>query len=292
LKVQYVYPNVSEIEQRGNLLERWKLAKELNCEYVEVPADFIKNKTEIDKTGLNLGNFLTKEAIGVLYKKNYYHVPDEIAYVLHTEPSLIRDDGYGIAYQSPLKWYDKEWVTSLVEMTISISDFLEKPAKAIEIHPGDRRNSFSDIAQSVEILLKAYKERFGIEPLVLLENRTGQFISCGKDILKLWEFVSQQYPQLQNKLGIVLDVQQLYTVAKKKFLEELELIPLDALRGFHIHTKHGVPTLADSIPWKQVFGLLLETKGRVLVNPEVLHRRQVKHTITFCQEMISNIKEV
>ena len=49
VKVSYVYPNVSGILQRGGLLERWKLAKKLGCTYIEIPADFIKNKTEIKK---------------------------------------------------------------------------------------------------------------------------------------------------------------------------------------------------------------------------------------------------
>jgi len=58
MKIQYVYPNVSGISQRGGLLERWNLAKQNGCDLIEVPADFVKNKTEIEKTGLNLGEFL------------------------------------------------------------------------------------------------------------------------------------------------------------------------------------------------------------------------------------------
>ncbi len=100
--ISYVYPNVSGIQQRGGLVDRWQLAKELRCSYVEVPADFIKNKTEIEKTGLNLGDFLTEKAIAALYSEAT-NVPRKLKYIIHTEPSLARKDGYGITHQAPLK---------------------------------------------------------------------------------------------------------------------------------------------------------------------------------------------
>lgn len=34
----FVYPNVSGITQRGGLSERWFLARELGCEFIEMPA--------------------------------------------------------------------------------------------------------------------------------------------------------------------------------------------------------------------------------------------------------------
>jgi hypothetical protein len=43
-----------------------------------------------------------------------------------------------------------------------------------------------------------------------------------------------------ERLGIVLDVQQLFTQTKptKRFLEHIEVIPNDAIRALHIHHKH------------------------------------------------------
>ncbi len=67
-KVSYVFPNVSDIRQRGSLYDRWILAEKYNCDYIEVPADFIKNKTEIQKTGLGICEFLDKKAIATLYQ--------------------------------------------------------------------------------------------------------------------------------------------------------------------------------------------------------------------------------
>ena len=167
--VSYVYPNVSGISQRGELLERWQLAKKLGCKYIEVPADFIKNKTEMERTGLNLGDFLEEEAIVVLYKKDYY-IPQKLKYILHTEPSLVRRDGYGLSYQAPLEWYDKKWRRKFVSLVISISNFFGISAAAIEIHPGDRRNSFRDIVASIGFLLDKYHQKFKVEPLVLVEK--------------------------------------------------------------------------------------------------------------------------
>ncbi len=36
---------------------------------------------------------------------------------------------------------------------------------------------------------------------------------------------------------MVLDIQQLFTVTKSKFLVELDTIPMEFVKGFHIHAK-------------------------------------------------------
>jgi NAD(P)-dependent dehydrogenase (short-subunit alcohol dehydrogenase family) len=51
-----------------------------------------------------------------------------------------------------------------------------------------------------------------------------------------------------DNTGIVLDVQQLYTKTKGKFVEELLMIPDNCLKAFHIHTNHKWPKLNDEIP--------------------------------------------
>jgi len=261
------------------------LAKSLGCEYVEIPADFVKNKTEMEKTYLKLGDFLSEEAITRLYEKSH-NVPRELKYILHTEPSLIRRDGYGMSYQAPLRWYDKEWREEFISMVISISKFFSLPATVVEIHPGDRRNSSEDIGLSISLLLDKYKEEFKVEPLVLLENRTGQFISDGKEIDGFWKILCEKYGHLRSKAGIVLDIQQLYTVTKKRFVTELEIIPLEAIKGFHIHYKHGVPDLSNEIPWKHVFDRMPTLEKEVLINPEVLRKNNVEDAIRFCKEML------
>ena len=58
--VSYVYPNVSELNRggRGGLASRWELARSAGCDCVEMPADFVKNKTEYARNmGIKLGKF-------------------------------------------------------------------------------------------------------------------------------------------------------------------------------------------------------------------------------------------
>ena len=288
LNISYVYPNVSGITQRGGLSERWELAKNLGCTYIEVPADFIKNKTEVEKTGLGLGTFLHEKAIAALYKKED-KIPQELKYILHTEPSLTRNDGYGNSYKAPLKWYDEAWREKFVCMIISISKFFGIPAAIIEIHPGDNRNSFENIVTSIAFLWDRYYEEFKIEPLILIENRTGQFISNGKDILNLWKFLSANNPDLEKKVGIVLDVQQLYTVTKRNFLREFEIIPIEAIKGFHIHYKHSLPNLSNEIPWEFVFDRISNISDNIIINPEIHHKNKVKDAIKFCEDGIQGL---
>jgi len=283
--ISYVLPNVTGIPQRGGLLGRWELAKELKCDYIEIPADFIKNKTEIERTGKRLGKFLTMEDIAKLYKKNSNLSP-EIKYILHTEPSLPRNDGYGISHQAPLEWHNDEWVTRLTDMIISLSQFFGLPARAIEIHPGDKRNSFQNIITSIEFLLSQYKSKMESEPLILLENRTGQFISTGKEIKLFWDYLTREYPHMEDKMGVVLDVQQLYTSTKKHFLEELKEIPLESIKGFHIHSKHRMPKLSDEIPWRKVFEVISSINHDFIINPEIHHKNKIKETIQFCENML------
>ena len=195
-----------------------ELAESLGCSYVEMPADFIKNKSEIKKTGLNLGDIPSKTSIQQLYTPPANTLPQNLKYILHTEPSLPRSDGYGISFQSPLKWYDQLWVASLSDMVMAISHALGAPASVIEIHPGDRRNTFKHILDSVRYIQRAYENEFGVNPMILLENRTGQFITTGTDIASFWNCLLESHPELADTVGIVLDIQQLYTSTKKEFL--------------------------------------------------------------------------
>ena len=134
MAIAYVYPNTADIPQRGGLDERVKLAESAGCSFIEVPADLIKNGTEIALSGQSLCSFLNKESITALYRKSG-ESSRKIPYILHTEPSLGRSDGFGIRIQAPLKWYDNAWVSSFIQMIIDISDFFDSPADKIEIHP-------------------------------------------------------------------------------------------------------------------------------------------------------------
>jgi hypothetical protein len=285
--ITYVFPNTADIPQRGGLDERVKLAKLAGCSFIEIPADLVKNGTEVSLTGQALCTFLTKESIEVLYKKPRGS-SKEIPYILHTEPSLGRTDEYGIRTQAQLRWYDKNWVSLFTRMLIDLSDFFQTPPAKIEIHPGDQRNTCDDLTRSIEKIQDEYDHAFGIVPELLLENRTGQFISDGDQIARFWEFVRTKDPELIDNFGIVLDVQQLATVVKEDFLHSFAKIPNDALKGFHIHTLHKPPKIADKIPWNKVFDRIARLKQDVIINPEIHHNNKVAEVIGFCQKMQKN----
>ena len=70
-------------------------------------------------------------------------------------------------------------------------------------------------------LLDAYYHQHRFYPLILLENRTEQFISTGRDVKGFWEFIVDSYPSLMEHTGVVLDVQQLYTRVARARLHEV-----------------------------------------------------------------------
>lgn len=283
--IAFIFPNLSGIRQRGGLSSRVDLARELGCEYLEIPCDFIKNGTEVERTGLELGSPLTPAAIAELYDAEAGPAP--LPYILHTEPSLPRMDSCGIRAQAPLRWYDPVWTNALIEMVIGVSERLNAPPAAVEIHPGDRRNSDGDLFRAMLLIRDAYEGRFGTVPAVLLENRTEQFIRDGGSITGFWNYLCSAAPELAADCGIVLDVQQLYTMTRTRFLADLAKIPPDSLRAFHIHAKHRAPSLADPIPWLAVFPLIERLDRPVLINPEVHHLRQVAETIAFCRDQFA-----
>jgi len=287
LTISYVFPNVSSILQRGNLTTRWENAKKSGCSFVEVPADFIKTPREAERTGLNLCDIPSKEKIPLLYSQDATG-PEHIPYILHTEPSLSRRDGFGMSVQAPLRWNDASWRVRITRLVCDISEFLGGPAAKIEIHPGDRRNSPSDILKGVQLILAEYQKVFGIAPEIMLENRTGQVISTGKEIAKICQCCETEYPDLLQYFGIVLDVQQLFTVTKGKFLVELDAIPMEFVKGFHIHAKHQVPSITDPIPWEKVFSRIRGIGHDVIINPEVLLMKNVGATIGFCEEKVTH----
>lgn len=286
MTISYVFPNTSEIPQRGGLDERWKLAESAGCSFVEVPADLIKKASEVTVTGQDLCSFLTKQSIATLYKPPQ-NSSGKIPYILHTEPSLSRTDNFGIKTQAPLRWNDPAWIEKFVGMILDLSDFLGTPPAKIEIHPGDSRNSFADIVRGVKTIQKGFVDTFGTSPEILLENRTGQFISEGSAISRLWEYVMQHNPELEESFGIVLDVQQLSTVTRQDFLPSLHHIPPACLKGFHIHRLHRPPKIGDGIPWPEVFTKITGIGHDVIINPEVHHNNQVVGVIGFCNSIIA-----
>jgi hypothetical protein len=281
----YVYPNVSELNRRGrgSLNQRWTLASQTGCQLVEVPADFIKNSTEVNITGLALCSLLTRDAISALYDNS--SVPPGVQYILHSEPSLPRNDNHGLIRSARLEWNNQEWVESLTGMLILVSEHFGVPPIAVEIHPGDSRNSNINLINASRLLLEKYDHKFALHPMILLENRTDQFISSGEDLARFWETASKTGRDLIELLGIVLDIQQLFTRVKKDFLRHFYSVPDEAIKGVHIHTKHRTPSRTDLIPWNSVFSRLNNLNQSLIINPEIHQRNQVPVAISFCENM-------
>jgi hypothetical protein len=277
MTVSFVFPNTADIRQRGGLEDRSRLAKAAGCRFIEVPADLIKNKTEAATTGQEFSTFLTKESI----KKLYAPTEDRreiLPYIFHTDPALnpmVR-----------LRWNDPAWTEEYVGMILEISDYLGTPPAKIEIHPGDRENTFMDIVRGVKAFQSGFHDSYGKSPEILLENRTGQFISRGSAIAGLREYTTKHYPELADTFGIVLDVQQLSTVTRANFLSSFNEVPSEFLKGFHIHRLHRPPMLDDGIPWLEVFGRITSIEHDVIINPEVLHNNLVAGVIGFCNELL------
>ncbi len=222
--ISFVLPNIATIPQRGGLEYRWELAKTLGCSFIEMPADFIKNNTEVKKSGQDLCSPLLKDSIEKLYCKDE-DIPITLKYILHTEPSLPRTDGYGISAQAALKWYDVKWTENFAEMICNITEFLGIPADKIEIHPGDRRNTYEDILNGASVISSQYYEKFNQIPDILLENRTGQVVSSGTQIDALCNVYYNKFIENLPNFGIVLDIQQLFTVTKNLCITEFNKIP-------------------------------------------------------------------
>lgn len=89
-----------------------------------------------------------------------------------------------------------------------------------------------------------------------------------------------------NKFGIVLDIQQLSTVTRQNFLPSFSQIPIDCLKGFHIHRLHRPPKTGDGIPWKEIFEKIARIPNDIIINPEIHHNNQVAGVIRFCKEMM------
>jgi len=293
--LNFVYPNVAGLNRRGRggLDERFELARETGCRYIEMPADFIKNRTEKNLTKLDLCSFLNERAIEILYQPTQSE--NRLGYVLHTEPCLSRRImennannaiiERGIAH---LEWHNRIWIENLTKMILAICERLGYPASFIEIHPGDGRNTNEDIIRGCRGILEAWDKKYSSRPIILLENRTNQFIRTGDHLRSFWENLISKHHDLESHVGIVLDIQQLFTVTRDRFPQELASIPTESIKGLHIHRNHGPPTLEDGIPWLDVFGRLSPILNKALLNPEMLRGNDIPTAIQFCRDIIQN----
>ena len=293
--VKYTFPNLSSIPQRGNVSLRLKKAREVeknnklktNFDMVEVPADFTKNQTEMKKSGLNIGEMLlSHEVIESIYEREEF--PSN-KYILHTEPSLSRSytfDKKKKSFTPKLLWYDLDWLTNFKKQLFLTIEFFSASPKAIELHPGISnrgKNTIKAFAKAIQIIVNDIKSKFNLAPLIMIENRTGHIIQDGVSIASFWNYFKREFPNYTSNIGIILDIQQFYTVTKSHFLMQLNKIPFDAVCGAHIHTKHCAPNVHDVIPWKLVFNFLkkVNESRSLFILPEVHSISHLIKTMNF-----------
>ena len=212
--------------------------KTIDFQLIEMPANFLKN-----------GSMINLKTVKNYYSREYLD-NKEIKYILHTEP--VENS------KKQLKWYDKSWMNQFVKHIFSIIDFLDIEPYAIELHSGEflkGQNNIEVFSEAIKTLYDKFLEKYNKKPLFFVENRTRQYIASGSDIKEFWKFFSSKYPQLVDNVGIILDIQQLYTNSKffnDDFFDEFNKIPNNCLYGSHIHHNHVKPSIEDDIPWQYI----------------------------------------
>ncbi|KAF5048997.1 hypothetical protein DSECCO2_444300 [anaerobic digester metagenome] len=282
----YIYPNVTEMAQRGGLLERWRLAEPLGCTYVEVPADLVKNRTEVERTGQDIGSILKRSSVELLYEQEA-GLPGNLAYLLHTEPAIPRRDGHGRQVKADLRWRDRAWLATFGDMLLDIEEYIGIPPDIIEIHPGSRKNTYADIVAAMYSLIVAHWNAFGVEPLVLLENHADQSVATAGQMEAFWTTLKDLHPEIAGLAGIALDPWHLRAAASDEFPGALRRVPPAALKAFHIHNNLVPPTAADRMPWQEVFSVVRSLPARPRIKPVVYQESRVAGAIDFCEGMLA-----
>ncbi len=291
--ITYTLPNLSTIKQRGNIDTRKSkleyINKILNTEdfkIVEIPADFIKNKKEELITDLLPCGFLDSSSVSKLYEKSLV----KCDYILHTEPELYRSR-CSKGTMPNLNWYNRMWINNFINHTFSIIDYFEHLPYGIEIHPGlaqNGKNNYKIYTEAIKFISASYFQKYNRTPLLLIENRTKSFIKSGDDIYNFWSVFNKLYPDLANNVGIILDIQQLFTSCKSELNNQLDKIPLDSIRGYHIHRLHRTPKIDDGIDWEYVSNKIKQVEKRktIIMLLEVHREEDLIKSYKFCKEIL------
>ncbi|VVB63805.1 Uncharacterised protein [uncultured archaeon] len=291
--ITYVFPNLSTMKQRGNIDSRKSKAEYINklfnnddFKIVEIPADFIKNQTEETKTGLLPCSFLDNNTVQKLYDKSFI----KSDYILHTEPELYRPKCSKRTMPN-LNWYDETWLNNFINHVFSIIDYFEQLPYAIEIHPGlaqNGKNNYKAYTNAIKFIFNSFVEKYNRRPLILIENRTNSFIKSGDDISNFWNIFQNLAPELVNNVGIILDIQQLFTSCKLDLKNQIDKIPSDSIKGFHIHRLHRTPKKDDGIDWEYVSHKIkqVENEKIIVLLLEVHREEDLIRSYKFCKEFL------
>jgi len=276
--LNWTYPNLGKYYRnsppiRGTLNERLKDAKKLGLTRIEVPFDLVREEND-EYLVLNkrIGDIITKDDFILLYGKEIF----KGEYILHTDPELKRSH---ILY-----WNLPEWRNKYLESIIEFSDFIGKQPSAIEFHPSRPKRSKNHM---ISLILEAFDKfrEAGFSPYILIENRTGMYISKVSDMINFYKNISINLSSNElSKFGFCIDISQLYTQMKKDPTDDLKKLPKACILGWHIHYKHKPPSDQDPINWKQVVKLIFETKNAFCL-PEVFKFDDIIKTIKYIERI-------
>jgi len=277
--LNWIHPNLGKYYRsvppiRGTLKERLRDALKLNLTIIEVPFDLVRKENgESITLKKRVGEIITKEDFPLLYGESSF----EGRYVLHTDPEL--------KIGHVLYWNVPEWRRRYVNSIIEFSDFVGKPPTAIEYHPSKPKRSKNHM---VNLIIESFDkfEEAGFTPYILIENRTGMYISTVKDMINFYRNVCENLsPNELSKFGFCIDVSQLYTQTKVDPIEDLKMLPRDHILSWHIHYRHRPPSDRDPISWNKVAKLVIETKNAFCL-PEVFKFNEIIKTIRYIERYI------
>ncbi len=280
-KLNWTYPNLGKYYRhyppiRGTLNERYKDALKLNLSRIEVPFDLIREENnEYLVVQKPVGDIPTKNDFPKLYGEGRF----EKDYILHTDPELKPSH---ILY-----WNLPKWRNTYLESIVEFSYFIGKPPCAVEFHPSKPKRSREHM---IKLILEAFDKFKELNFLssILIENRTGMFISTVEDMIKFYETVSDNLSSKElSKFGFCIDISQLYTQIKRDPSKDLKKLPKSSILGWHIHYKHKPPSDKDPINWKEIISMI---KPNVFCLPEVFRFKDIIATIKYIENLINENK--
>lgn len=165
---------------------------------------------------------------------------------------------------------------------------------AVELHSGV--NVTYDQLLSAVIAVRA--RLGGDDAWVVLENRPNHKLCDGVTMKEFLEHAGKKGVGPSQKLGLSLDVHELFAQCpeRSRFLEQLKVLLRLMPKFIHIYGRdhHTEPKLDDpsyTLPWPDVFDLLRQAVERGLdtaILPEVLDPGKIKPTVEFCQRGLRN----
>lgn len=175
-------------------------------------------------------------------------------------------------------------------MLLAVADRLGTPPYAIEIYPGNRKNTGSVLLRAMTLLSGAFENAFGAAPLLLLVNRADQSISTGSQLRSFWTLLAATCPEIAATAGVALNLREFHAAVRSDLLTDLDIIPSESLRAFHIRTGRE-PHGAAEIPWERVFARIRAVPHEYLIKPDVYQRSRVESVIGFCRGMLQRAEE-